>query len=160
MDRFLPNFRLLQLARRLQEEHPDPPRQVSLLEVVGIYAPMLAYTGFILVVLIVLLLVSTRSHIGATIFVPFGLMAVSGTFIAGILVTVAKGALEKGVLTTGEVVSGSGMTARMRTTVRGRELEATWNVRGARSLRVGDRFNILVDPQKESVLMSLGRATT
>jgi hypothetical protein len=155
MTRFLPSFRLIQVARRLQAEHPDPPRRVSLLEVLDVYTPLLAS---IFIVLVAILLVPGKPRSVAATLVLLGVMALGGLLLAGGLVTGAKGALEKGVLTTGEVVSARSGVARMRTTVIGRDLEVTFTSLRAGSLRTGDRFNVLVDPQKETVLMVIGRA--
>jgi hypothetical protein len=157
MNRFLPSFRLMQVARRLQAERPDPPRPVSLLEVVEVYAPLLAS---IFIVLIAILLVPGKPRSMAATLLLLGVMALGGLLLTWGLVTGAKGALEKGILTTGEVVSAEGRTALMRTTVSGRDLEATFNSPRAGSLRAGDRFNVLVDPRKQTVLMAIGRAET
>ena|ERR1051325_1358986 len=157
MNRFLPSFRLMQVARRLQAEHLDPPRRVSLLDVLEVYAPLLAS---IFIVLIAILLVPGKPRSMAATLLLLGVMALGGLLLAWGLVTGAKGALEKGVLTTGEVVSAQGRIALMRTTVSGQDLEATFTAPRAGSLRPGDRYNVLVDPRKGTVLMAIGRAET
>jgi hypothetical protein len=147
---------LLQVARRLTALQPEPPRAVSLADVLGAYAPVLVFIGADSALVMVIALLA-RLPAGALA----GLVAVllvGGLLLMGGIVFAVSQALENGMYATGQVISASGMTAVIRVQVRGKDADISLTSRFAGSYQPGARLELLVDPEKRKVLLVLGSA--
>ena len=155
MVRLLPPFRLRQLARRLCDQYPDPPRPVSLTDILRVYAPMLAYTGVIFAVVVIALSLIRGGRGGFTYDVLLlAIIVVGFGFLGGGVVYAVRGGLQRGVYVTGEVVSPT----RMRVTLKGLSIEVV--LRSRASYQAGNRIDVMVDPTSKLILLVLGPATT
>ena len=124
----------------------------------GVYAPLLGYTAAISVIVVVaILLLGTRG--GTSTIVPLlALLVVGAALIGGGLVRAVTGGLQRGVYATGEVVASSGMTARLRVSLKGQDTEVA--LRSRTSYPAGSRLDVMVDPTKGEVLLVLGPPKT
>jgi hypothetical protein len=123
-----------------------------------VYAPLMAWIVFDLVLLLVIGLVFTRSSGLSFLLAAVGVLTVGGVVMMAVVVGSVRRAMRNGVLATAEVLSGSGMTARVRVRIDGRDVEASFSSRN--SYRTGDRLNVMFDPDKKKVMLLVGRATT
>jgi len=157
MNSLNPNARLRQEADRLLAEHPDPPRPVSLLDVLAIYAPILVGLAIVLVVLVIALIAS-KPEKGASAIVPFAAIFVAGAALyASGLISAVLSPLRKGIGATGEVTAVSGSTVKVKVAFDGRDAEMSYLARRA-SFKPGDRLSLLVDKEKSKILLVLGPA--
>lgn len=123
-----------------------------------VYAPLLAWIAFDLVLLLVIGLVLTHSSGLWFVLGAVGVLAVGGVVLMVIVVSSVRRALQNGVLATADVVSVSGLTARVRVRIDGRDVEASYSSR--QSYRTGERLSVMFDPEKNQVMLLLGPATT
>ncbi len=154
-----PNVRLQQTANRLLAEHPDPPRPVSLLVVLGIYAPVVAGLASVLIALLIAF-IAIRPETGASSIVPFAaLLVAGGALYASGLMGAVWGPLQKGFGATGEVTAVGSSTVKVNVTIDGRVVEMSYLARIA-FRKPGDRLSLLVDKEKSKIMLVLGTAPT
>jgi hypothetical protein len=149
----LPAERLARLARRLLEQQPEPPRRVGTGDLLHSYGPILVF-GQVVVPIVVALLISYRGR-GYT---PLVIEAAAVTFVViciGMALTIAraKRALENGVLATGVVTEAGRFEGQIRLDIAGHQVETIYRFQ---RFAVGDHVKVLVDPQKQSVLLPIG----
>jgi hypothetical protein len=159
MNRFLPSFRLLDVARRLLAQQPEPPRRVSLSDMLEIWGPILVYLyGLIPVVaLIGVLLKPPSGRLSTVELFALGFIAV-GLVIGWTMLTMRRG-LQSGVTAVGEVVA-TGNSGRTKVLVKGREIEKVDILRITRQLQVGDRITVLMNESQEKILLMLEAVKT
>ena len=125
-------------------------------DVLGIYAPVLAFLVVLIVVVPAVSLLRSHSTSGVALLV--GILIVGALlYISGIMAGVLP-ALRGGVYATGEVTGDGGVATQMRVSVNGQDMEV-----GLRSRYVyepGTRLDVMIDPVKRRVLLKLGPATT
>jgi len=123
-----------------------------------VYAPLLAWIAFDLVVLLVIGLVFIQSRGLPFLLGAVGVLTVGGVVLMVIVVTSVRRAMQNGVLANAEVLRVSGMTARVHVRIDGRDLEASFSSR--HSYKTGERLSVMFDPEKNQVMLLVGRATT
>ena len=123
-----------------------------------VYAPLLAWIAFDLVVLLVIVLFFIRSTGMPFLLGAVGVLTVGGVVLMVIVGSSVRRAMQNGVLASAEVLRVSGMTARVRVRLDGRDLEASFSSR--HSYKTGERLSVMFDPEKNQVMLLVGRATT
>jgi len=121
-----------------------------------VYAPLLAWIASDIVLLLVIGLVYTRGRGFPFIFAVVGVLTVGGVVLMLIVGSSVRRAMQNGVLATAEVLSASGQTARVRVRIDGREVQASFSSRN--SYKTGERLSVMFDPEKNQVMLLLGRA--
>ena len=132
---------------------------MRLLDLLNVYTPLLAETGVILAIVVVLVSQLTGARGGtSSTWLLLAIIVVGVALLGGGVVLGVGGALRRGFYATGEVVGSSGMTARLRVSVRGQDSEVV--LRSRASYRPGSRLDVMVDPVKGQVLLVIGAPTT
>lgn len=134
---------------------------MSLIALLGAYATPLFATPFI-AMLALLAFVGPKAR--PSILGIIALMALGLAFLSFFLASSARNALVRGVPVDGEVLTvragaRSGLLGRVRVDGSGRRFEGdyAWGLTGR--LRPGDRIQVLIDPDKDAVLLCIGLAT-
>jgi hypothetical protein len=155
----LPGVRLLLVAQRLLAQQPDPPRLVTFGDLMEIYLPSLVI-GPVLVAGIAVLAVELRA--GQP--VPLDLVAkLVGVVIVGValVMTLAirrlKQIIEGGVMARAEILDATRLAGHVRVEINGQVTDRVYRSMSFELLNAGDHITVLVDPQKETVLLPLGR---
>jgi hypothetical protein len=149
----LPAERLARLAGRLLGHQPDPPRRVDIGDLIDIYRPILVY-GLVLAPIAAALYIWNRGR-GYT---PVVIVAAAVTFVVVSIgmasaIARAKAALQNGVLATGEVIDAGRLEGHIRVDIAGHQVETVYRFQ---RFAVGDRVGVLVDRQKQTVLLPIG----
>lgn len=132
---------------------------MSLVDVLGIYAPVLAGLAIALAALLIAL-VASRPEKGLSAIVPFAAILVAGgALYASGLIGAVWGPLRIGCSASGVVTGVGGRLVTVNVTTDGRDLEMTYMARVA-NRKPGDRLSLLVDKEKSKILLVLGPAST
>ena len=156
----LPGPRLIDVARRLLEQQPDPPRRVTLGDVVEIHKPTLFY-AFVALPLVAVIGTVVRASQPVQLDVLAKLVAlvvVGAALIMGWTLFRLRESLRNGIAATAEIVDASPWAGRIRVNLDGRPLVTAYRSNSLERLAAGDRITVLLDPRKEAVLLTLGRA--
>ena len=148
------------MARRLLAQQPDPPRQVSVGDVVEVHTPTLVYALVALPLIAVIGTVVRASQpvpLDALIKLV-ALVVIGAALIMGWTLFRLRESLRNGVAATAEIVDASPFAGRIRVSLNGRALETAYRSNSLDRLAPGDRITVLLDPRKEAVLLTLGRA--
>lgn len=147
------------MARRLLAQQPEPPRRVSLSDMLEIWGPILVYLyGLIPVVALIGVLLKRPSGRLFTVEL-FALAFVAVGLVIGWAMLTMRRALQSGVTTAGEVVA-TGTSGRTKVRVNGREIEKVDTLRITRQLQVGDRITVLMNESQEKILLMLEAVKT
>lgn len=133
---------------------------MTLADAVGVYAPFFFGFGAVPVVLIIGASLVQGSRVSPrTVLILVGVMAFGAVLAIGLASSVVLDALRKGVYVTGEVLSVSRGTVTFRVPIRGQQVTSTYSPRNTNWFAVGDRFDLLVDPNTQKTLMYVGPPT-
>jgi hypothetical protein len=156
----LPGFRLVHLAQRLLAEQPDPPRRVSLRDVLEIHAPTLVY-ALVGPPAIFVIYVTVRSRQPLPLDVTAksaGLIVLVMVIFMTLYMVGLRKSLREGVAATGEILTATRTAGRLRVNIKGRSVDKAYRSGTFEKFAPGTRITVLLDPRKDEVLLTLGRA--
>jgi hypothetical protein len=131
---------------------------VSLSDLLVVYAPLLAWIAFDLVLLLAIGLLFVPGRGLPYLLGVVGVLTVGGVVMMAIVFGSVRRAMRNGILATAEVLRESGMTTWVRVRIDGRDVEASFSSR--HSCKTGERLSVMFDPEKDQVMLLVGRATT
>ena len=143
------------VARRILDRQPRPPRHVAWADLWEVYSPVVvlwfALAGFF----------ATGVFLFGRRIDPFSVRLYLFAVIAVVLIAVMlilrqKRWLETGVAATAQVIAPSDNRGRYRFRVGEREIVTSDNLRAPRTLFVGDRITVLLNPMSQNILLTLG----
>ena len=144
------------MARRLLAQQPDPPRRVTVNDLLEIYGPTLAY-AFVVLPVAFLALLAVRHQLGSPLIARFAVVLVAAVAVLmAFLMMGVRGALQTGVVATAEILSATQLRGRLRVMINDRAIETDYRSNYIGRLEAGDRITVLVDPRKAAVVLTLG----
>jgi hypothetical protein len=157
MRRLLPGWRLVDVAQRILARQPDPPRRVGLRDVIEIHLTTLLY-AFVLVPALVVIYIRVRAPLPPSVTAQFvGVTILAMALLMTRMLLGLRNSLRNGVAATAEILDASRSAGHLRVEINGHVVDSTYRSSPFERLATGDRVIVLVDPRKESVLLTLGR---
>lgn len=143
------------MAQRILGRQPFPPRDVTWADLREVYGPVFVL-WFALSCFFAFGAVLFGRHIDPFRVWFFVFVMIAVVFIAGLLILRQKRWLETGVAATAQVIAASDNRGRYRFRVGEREVVTSDNLGAPRTLSVGDRVTVLLDPTSQKILLTLG----
>jgi hypothetical protein len=158
----LPGYRLVDMARRLLAEQPQPPRRVGFREVIEVHAPTLVYAlvgAPALVLFYITVRVRQPLPLDVTVESVGLIFLAVALFMALYLVGLRK-SLREGVAATAVILDATRTAGHVRVNIKGRVVDKAYRSSTFERFAPGDRITVLLDPRKEALLLALGRVTS
>jgi hypothetical protein len=155
----LPGVRLVDVARRLLAQQPDPPRRVSVGDLIEIYGPNIVFT-LVVVPILVVLYVTIRARQPVPLDVTIkaaGFTALAMALVLTWILFNLRKTLRDGVAATGEVLDATRSAGHVRVEINGRAVDKAYRSATFERFVPRDRITVLVDRHRESVFIALGR---
>jgi hypothetical protein len=157
----LPADRLPQVAARILAAQPEPPRQVSVNDILEFSWPVLIYLPVppVTIASLVFLIPS----INKLLLLPIALLGVLtivawfGLQILPLVLALQRGRAEVGTITDVRVLPRGGYRGRLRLKRGAGSKPVDFYSLSLKQLRVGDALNVLVDPASGRVAATLGK---